>query len=114
MADGAESTRQLWLDRRHASFEFVDLSTVVAQEVMVVLFSREFIARGLARQLNRDQPFLVNQRFEVPVNRCDADLGHGPLRVGEYLFRRERPIGFDKGGADRVLLAGISRRDGLL
>ena len=38
MAERAESTRQFGLDRRYASFEFVDLSTIVAQEVMVVFF----------------------------------------------------------------------------
>jgi len=80
----------------------------------MVLFPGEFIASGLARQLNRDQPSIVNQRFEVPVNRCDADIGYRPLCVGEDLFRRERPVGLDKGGPDSVLLACISRCDGVV
>ena len=80
----------------------------------MVLFPGEFIASGLARQLNRDQPSIVNQRFEVPVNRCDADIGYRPLCVGEDLFRRERSVGLDKGGTNRVLLARISRCDGVL
>jgi len=56
MTDGAESTRQFGLDYRHTSLEFVDLSTIVAQDVMVVFFPGEFIAGRFARQLDRDQP----------------------------------------------------------
>ncbi|HTY84555.1 MAG TPA: hypothetical protein VMB19_10060 [Silvibacterium sp.] len=114
MAESAESTRQFGLDRGHASFELVDLSTIAAQEVMVVFFPRKFIAGRLTRQLDRNQPAIFNHRLEVAINSSDAEVGDCPLCIGEDLFRREGPVGLDKGGTNSVFLAGISRCDRVL
>jgi len=57
----AKSTRHLHLERRNAPLEFIQLLALVALEVVVMLLPGYFIARRIARNLDRLQPTLVHQ-----------------------------------------------------
>jgi len=113
MTKGAEASRKLWLDRR-ASIQLIDFLTVIAKEVMVVHFSGKLITGRFGRKLDCNQPALVDHRLEVAIDGCNAEIVNTALCVGENLVRREGTVGLDKGRANRVLLACISRCDSAL
>lgn len=56
-----------------ASFQVKDLPTRIAVEVVVMLFACELIAGGLSRNFNRDEPSILNQGLDVPINGSDPD-----------------------------------------
>ncbi len=61
-----------------------------------------------ARAVRRVQPALRQQRLYIAVDRRDAERRIETLRGGERFFRGERPVGFDEGIADGLLLASIA------
>ncbi len=56
-----------------ASFQVKDLPTRIAMEVVVMLFACELIAGGLSRNFYRDEPSVLDQGLDVPVNSRDSD-----------------------------------------
>lgn len=60
----------------HAAVQFIDLTAAIALKVVMVALAGEFIARGLARQLHRHQPTVFEQRFDVAIDRGDAQPVH--------------------------------------
>lgn len=100
----AKATRQFRLERRNTSFEFIQLFTSVALEVVVMLFPSYFISRRMAGNLYRLQPALIHQGLNVSIDRSLAECRVMTLRSLQNLVRREWPIGFDKGVADGRLL----------
>jgi len=110
VADDTEAAWQPGFDCGNASVEFVHLSTVVAEEVMMVRLSGELVARRFAGQLNRHQPALLGHRLEVAIDSCDAEIVYAALCVGKDLVWREGTIRLDKSCTNRVLLPCISCR----
>ena len=53
-----------------------NFAALVAAKMMVMLFARNFIARRLSGQSDRDQPVLFNQGADVPIHGRDADAFH--------------------------------------
>ncbi|HVT99909.1 MAG TPA: hypothetical protein VHE33_20585, partial [Acidobacteriaceae bacterium] len=104
----AKPPRQFWFALCSASFEVIQLATFVALEVMMMLFAGHFVARSIARQFNRLQPSLLNQRLDVSVHRGNSNARVELLRRSESFFRRQRPIGFRKSLSNGSLLSGVT------
>ena len=79
-----------------------------AVEVVVVALAAEFVARGLAGQLDGDQPAALDERLEMAVDRCQAQARDAVVRIVEDLLRAERPVGCEERIPDRGLLAGLA------
>ena len=109
MVKGSKSPRQLGLYARCTSFEFVDLSAVIAPEVMVMSLSRKLVPRSFAGKQHGDEPALFNQGLEIAIYGRDTEIAHAALCVSENLLGREGPTSFNERCAYRVLLPGISR-----
>lgn len=107
MPGRAKATRQLRLELRNTPFEFVQLFTLVALEVVVMLFPGHFIARRIARNLYRLQPALIDQRLNISIDSGLAERRVMALRSRKDLVWREWPISFDEGIADGRLLSCV-------
>ena len=109
VTENAKAAWQFMPDRGEASFQFVDLVAVLAKKMVVVLLARHLVARRFPRNLNRNQPLLLNHGLQVAINRRNAQIVHAALGVGENLVRSERAICLDKSRANRILLPSVSR-----
>jgi hypothetical protein len=87
MVKCAKAPRQFRLQPRRASFQLVYLPTIVAPEVMMVCFTRNFVSGRFAGQLHRGKPFLFHHDFEISIYRGDAEIQYAPLCVRKNLFR---------------------------
>jgi len=107
VAGHAKAARELRLEGWNAAFQFVDLLAVATKKVMVVFLAGKLIARRFAGELDRNEPFFLDQIFEVAIDGSDTEVVHAALRIRENLIRREGAIRFNEGRANRVFLAGV-------
>ena len=61
MTGDAEPAWEFGLQTRHASLQLIHLVAIAAEEVVVVLFAGNLIARRLAGKLDCNDPSLVGQ-----------------------------------------------------
>src|ERR1700756_388917 len=111
VAGDAEAAWEFGLQTRHASLQLIHLLAIAAEEVMVVLFAGNLIARRLAGKLDCNDPAFVSQILEVAIDGRDTEILDAAFRVGENLIRRKRTICFNEGSANRILLTGVTCRD---
>jgi hypothetical protein len=109
MAHILEASRQLRLKLNGAALQLMQSAACIALEVMMMLFSGNFVASGVTRNLDTREPFFLNQHVDVPVDRRNTQRLHLLLRKNESFIRRQRPVGNYKGRADRFFLTGVSR-----
>lgn len=81
----------------------------VALEVMMMLFTGNFVASGIAWNLDTREPIFLNQHVDVTVHRRDTQRLHLLLRKNKSFIRRQWPVGNHKSRANRFFLAGVSR-----
>ena len=96
------------LDASYAAIKLEHAAALIAMEVVVVCLAGALIDSCASGQLNRGKPAFFDQRFDVPVDGCDAqpfDLG---LRRIEHLLGRQWPVGSLECVPDRCALPGIS------
>ena len=86
-----ESTAGEPVDVRQASPHFEHAAASVAMKMMMVRLPRTLVNRGASRKFDRSQPALIQERFDIPVNRGDAKAIHFRLRRFQHLERRKRP-----------------------
>lgn len=105
----------LWehaLEVARAGVDVVDAVAAGAVEVVVVRVGDlgEFVAVGLARDIDGGDVAVVFEAAEGAVNGTDTEAGDG-LECGVVdLLDRERAVGGGDGDADRILLFGGSAR----
>jgi hypothetical protein len=95
-----------------AAFQFVDGAADVALEVVVVGFAGDFVAGGVAGDIDRGEPLVFYQAADVAVDRGDAEGVDLFLGQGEGFVGREGAVGFEEGCADGFLLAGVPGLNG--
>jgi len=108
MARRAEAAWQLRLHLHGTSLHLEDLAASVAVKMMVVLFTGHLVSRRLTGNLHRSQPFVLDQRSDVPVHGRNADPFDLFLGVGKGLLRRERSVGADEGTTNCIFLPGLA------
>ena len=108
MAGVLEATGEFGAGVHLAALQFVDGAADVALEVMVVGFAGDFVPGGVAWDVDWGEPLVVDQAAYVAVDRGDAEGINLFLGEGESFVGGERAIGFEKGGADGVFLAGVA------
>jgi hypothetical protein len=108
MACRAKAARQLWLHLHSASLHLEHLAASIAVKMMVVLFPGDLVSRRLTGDLHWSQPFVLNQRPDVPVYGRNADTFDLLLGVGKCLFWREWSVCTDKGITNCILLPGFA------
>jgi hypothetical protein len=106
MAGCTEAARELRLEW-DAPVKFIQLSALIALEMMVMIFSSNFISRRITGNLYRLQPALIHERLNVSINRSLAESRVITLRPLQNFVWREWPVGFDEGIADGCLLPCI-------
>jgi hypothetical protein len=106
-----EAARKLGFCLHRAAFELVDGSAGGALEVMVMGFAGYFVAGGVAWDVDRCEPLVVDEAADVSIDGRNAERVDLFLREGEGFVGRQRAIGFDEGGADGVFLAGVASLD---
>jgi hypothetical protein len=74
---------------------------------MVMGFAGYFVPRRISGDLHRLQPALVQQGLNVAIDRSFAQSRMMALRALQNLVRRQWPVGFEKGVANRRFLPGI-------
>ena len=94
-----------------AAFELVDGAADVALEVMVMGFAGNLVASGVAGDFDGGEPLVFDEVAYVAIDGGDADGFNLFLSEGEGFVGRERTIGLEECGADRVFLAGVARLD---
>jgi len=82
-----EAAGELGAGLHLAAFEFVDGAADVALEVVVVGLAGYFVAGGVAGDVDRGEPVVVDQAADVAVDGGDAEgidlfLGEGEGFVG--------------------------------
>jgi hypothetical protein len=65
---GAKTAWQSRGNLRTATIQLIQLVTVVTVKVMVMPFARDFISRRLARDLDRLQPTVFQQRIDISID----------------------------------------------
>jgi hypothetical protein len=100
----AEAARELWLERRDTSCQLIELSTLIALEVMVMRLSCHFIPGRIARDINGFEPALIDQRLNVSIDSCLAKSRMMALRALQNLIRGQWPVSFKEGIADSRFL----------
>ena len=108
MAGHQKFTAGKTIDVRQASREIEYAAAALTMKVMMVRFSRTLVDCGASRKLDRRQPALFHESFDVAVNRRDSqslDLG---LRSRQDLLWRERTIRAFKGVANGAALPGMA------
>lgn len=105
MTSGMKSTGKTGLDLLHATFEFIKLAAIVALEMVMVLLAGNLVAGRITGNLNRCQPAIFDQRFDVAINRGNSQTAMALLRGRQGFFQRERSISLSECPADRVLLS---------
>ena len=108
MTSGMEPTRQTGLDLVHTAFQFIKLATVVAVEVVMMLLARNLVTRRFTWNLNRGQPAILDQRFDVSINGSNSQTLVVLLRGRQSFFQRERSISLGKCFADSVFLSCVT------
>ena len=96
------------LELNAAAGHLEDLAALVAAKMMVMLLARNFVARRLSRQSDRDQPLLFHQSADIAINGCNADAFHQLSGVAQRFFRRKRPIRAQKRRTNGVFLPRLS------
>ena len=112
MAGHAKSTRKLGTKTKIAAFQFEDLATAIAAEVMMVRLAGDLVPKRLTGHRDRGEPVVLQQGPDIAVDGSDAqptDLGLGGA---QHLFRRERPVRTLKGFPNRSFLTCIARLSG--
>lgn len=107
MARCPEATRQFRPERGDTSLQFKELLASIALEMMVMGFAGYFVPGGVAGNIYRLQPSLVHQRLDVAIDRRLAKSRMMALRALQNFVRRQWPVGFEKGVANRCFLPGI-------
>ena len=108
MPGNAKALRRAWQHSPGASAELEHPPAFAAVEVMVVRLAGNFIASRLAGQRYGIEPAFRQQRFDVAVDRRNAQRLIVTLGRCQRFFRGERAVRFDEGVADGLLLARIA------
>jgi photosystem II stability/assembly factor-like uncharacterized protein len=103
----AEAARSERAQVGRAGVDIVDAIAHPAAEMMMVVFSRHFVAARRAGEQDLREPLLFDERLDVAIDRRDADARNVLLRDLESLERREGPVGALERVADRGALLGI-------
>ena len=111
MAGVLEAAREFGPGLDLAAFKLVDGAANVALEVVVVGLAGYLVAGGVAWDLDRGEPLVVDQAADVAVDGGDAEGVYLFLGEGEGFVGGERAIGLKEGGADGVFLAGVAGLD---
>jgi len=106
-----EAAGELGAGLHLAAFEFVDGAADVALEVVVVGLAGDLVAGGVAGDVDRGEPLVVDQAADVAVDGGDAEGVYLFLGKGEGFVGGEGAIGLEEGGADGVFLAGVAGLD---
>ena len=107
MTRGMEPAGKPGLDLLHAVFEFIELAAIVAVEVMMVLFTGNLVPRGVTWDLNRSQPPIFDQCFDVAIDGGNSQAPMVLLRRCQSFFQGKRPISLTKCPADGVFLSCV-------
>jgi hypothetical protein len=79
-----------------------------ALKVVVVLVAGDFKARVVPRQAYLHQDIFFYQRFDVAVDRRDAQARHLSLRCVQHFLRQQGPVGLSNRVSDGCSLSGVS------
>jgi len=95
----------------------IDIEDAVADataKMVMMALPGDFVPARRAWQLNFGETLLLDQRFEVAIDRGDAQAGHRCLGNGQGLSRRQRPVGMLESLADRGALLSLSSHGAIL
>ena len=73
MGGGDEAGRQERFDVNGATWDFKNLAAVLAMEVVVVVFTCDFIAGRLAREIDCGEPTFLDQGLDISIDGSNAD-----------------------------------------
>lgn len=107
MTCGTEAAWKAWFDLLLAAFEFIELAAIVAMEMVMMFLAGNLVAGRVTWNLNRSQPVIFDQRFDIAIDSRDSQTAMMPLRGCQRLFQRERSIGLAECLADRVFLSCV-------
>ena len=73
MGGGDETRRQERFDLNGATGDFENLAAILAMEVVVVVFACDFIARGIAREIDRGEPSFLDKGLDISIDGSNAN-----------------------------------------
>ena len=73
MGGGDEAGRQERFDVNGATWDFKNLAAILAMEVVVVVFTGDFIARMLAWEVYRREPSFLDQGLDISIDGRNAN-----------------------------------------
>ena len=104
--DGTD--RRERLDRSDASLDLIKPVARAAEEMVVVIFPGPLEECPIPRKLDTDQPALIAEQAQGPVDGRDAQARHPSSRGRQHAGRIDRVGHVEKDLADRISLAGVS------
>ncbi len=90
------------------SVQVVELSAIIALEVMMMRFAGNFVSRRIARYFDRLQPSFLDQSLNISVYGRNPECGQTLLRSFERFFRRQRPARLSESLPNRYLLPRLA------
>ena len=111
MAGALKAARKPGLDLHIATLQLKEFAAFVAPEVVMMLLASYFVATWAARDRDRRQPVVRQQRVDVAVDGGEAQAFYLLLSKLQCFFVRERPIRLGEGIANSVFLSSVSSLD---
>ena len=108
MTGRAEATWETWFYLLYAAFELIELAAIIAMEVVMMLLAGHLIAGRVSRNLDRGQPLIFDQCFDVAVNSGNSQTAMMPLRRRQCFLQRERSISLAECLADGIFLSCVT------
>jgi hypothetical protein len=74
--------------RSDTTLKVIHLVAPAAMKVVMVLLTGTFITRGLARDVDGNEPTILHQRLDIPIHGGDAEPFVMSLGAVQCFFRR--------------------------
>jgi hypothetical protein len=103
-----EATRRERWKARDASEHLEDLTAPAAVEMVVMVLAGDLVSSRLARQVDRDEPPLLDQTADGAVDGRDAQAWDSTLSGGQDVLGRHGPVARLEGVTDGGALAGLA------
>lgn len=103
-----KSRRRHRFDTGQASFQFEDLATHAAKEVMMMAFVGAFVTRHLARDFHGNHAAVLGERLEGTIDRCYSKSRDFPNCDALNFWRGQRIVVLLKHGLNGPLLSRAS------
>jgi hypothetical protein len=108
VARGMKAARQAGLSLCHATLQFVDPTAFVTVEMMMMFFARHLIPWGGAWDLNAQEPVVLKQCIDVPIDGGNSKSAIALSRAGMGFLGRKWTARVQEGLANRFLLFRVS------